>query len=660
VSLPSGLLQAGWGFSGLLVAPFFDAHGSDLTEDRPHLLALKGIEKRFGAVHALKGADFNLAPGQVHALFGANGAGKSTLARVMTGHIAPTNGEILLQGVPTSFKKPRDALTSGIGIVTQETALAGDLSVWENIMLPFYGTAGMLRRKLMRDKAAAALEAIGFDQDLNLDKHCGQLSSAQRQMVEIARAVALESKVIIFDEPTAALSPGETARLFIVMDRLRAEGHGMVFVSHRLEEIFAITDRITVLRDGRSVANDVDTTQIDQTALIQLMVGRDVPPLKTLGHPPDRSGMILRVEHIGDGELVRNVSFDLHAGEILGLGGLVGSGRSEVTELIFGLRTLRNGRMELRGKPHTPRGPIDTFRSGIAYLAEDRRRQSIVPDYSVRENILLSALAQGSGLGLDYKSHDARIRSIAQLIELPVARLDESSLLNFSGGMQQKALLIRALLMLPNVLVLDEPTKGVDIGSRSTIYNLLRNLAADGMAILLISSDFEELLALSHRIVPISDGHSIGCVPANLIDEEQLLLLSAPRSSLERQQEVLSKVGQAVNAGTAWLLRSNGRIICLAAEGKAAIAPGTVTTFAASPFKDALSGPTSHLVREMDGATTMIVPVQNVRGHDMGCIAFRWEQTSPPPWQNVVSTLEKLLADGLEGQICVKTVKEEA
>ena len=460
MSLPSGLLQAGWGFSGLLVAPFFDAHGSDLTEDRPHLLALKGIEKRFGAVHALKGADFNLAPGQVHALFGANGAGKSTLARVMTGHIAPTNGEILLQGVPTSFKKPRDALTSGIGIVTQETALAGDLSVWENIMLPFYGTAGMLRRKLMRDKAAAALEAIGFHHDLNLDKHCGQLSSAQRQMVEIARAVALDSKVIIFDEPTAALSPGETARLFIVMDRLRAEGHGMVFVSHRLEEIFAITDRITVLRDGRSVANDVDTTQIDQTALIQLMVGRDVPPLKTLGHPPDRGGMILRVEHIGDGELVRNVSFDLHAGEILGLGGLVGSGRSEVTEIIFGLRTLRNGRMELRGKPHTPRGPIDTFRSGIAYLAEDRRRQSIVPDYSVRENILLSALAQGSGLGLDYKSHDARIRSIAQLIELPVARLDESSLLNFSGGMQQKALLIRALLMLPNVLVLDEPTKG--------------------------------------------------------------------------------------------------------------------------------------------------------------------------------------------------------
>jgi ABC-type sugar transport system ATPase subunit len=631
-----------------------------LTEDQTFLLALKGIEKRFGAVHALKGADFRLAPGQIHALFGANGAGKSTLARVMTGHITPTSGEIHLRGARVHFDKPRTALEAGIGIVTQETALAGDLSVWENIILPSYGTTERFRRKSHRERAAAALATIGFEQEINPDHLCSELSSAQRQIVEIARAVALDSKIIIFDEPTAALSPSETARLFSVMDRLRAEGHGMVFVSHRLEEIFTITDRITVLRDGKSVANDVETSKIDQTSLIQLMVGRDVPPLKAMGSIPQHGDLVLRAEKICDGNVVRSVSFDLHAGEILGLGGLVGSGRSEVTEIILGMRRLKSGLMELRGAPHHPGAPIDTLKSGIAFLPEDRRRQSIVPDYSVRENILLSALAQSGKVRLAYKSYHERIAALAEMIELPIARLDESSLLNFSGGMQQKALLIRALLMSPKVLVLDEPTKGVDIGSRSTIYTLLRRLAADGMAILLISSDFEELLALSHRIVPISDGQSIGCVPANLLDEEQLVLLSAPRSSLQRQQEFLTQCSREFRANTAWLLPSSGRVICLAVGEGATLAAGTVSTVSDSPYKEALSGPPVRLVQESDGGKTMIVPVENSRGHNMGCVALRWETTQPPPWQTVVSKIESHLTDRLESQIRVKKYKEEA
>jgi ABC-type sugar transport system ATPase subunit len=631
-----------------------------LTEDHTLLLNLKCIEKRFGAVHALKGADFRLAPGQIHALFGANGAGKSTLARVMTGHITPTSGEILLRGAEVHFDKPRIALEAGIGIVTQETALAGDLSVWENIMLPSFGTAERFRRNNLRERASAALATIGFDQDIDPDDLCGELSSAQRQIVEIARAVALDSKVIIFDEPTAALSPSETARLFSVMDRLRAEGHGMVFVSHRLEEIFTITDRITVLRDGKSVANDVETSKIDQTSLIQLMVGRDVAPLKALGSIPKQGDLLLRTEKICDGTVVRSVSFDLHAGEILGLGGLVGSGRSEVTEIILGMRRLKSGLMELQGAPHRPAAPIDTLKSGIAFLPEDRRRQSIIPDYSVRENILLSALAQNRKIRLAYKSYDKRIAMLAEMIELPIARLDESSLLNFSGGMQQKALLIRALLMSPKVLVLDEPTKGVDIGSRSTIYALLRKLAAEGMAILLISSDFEELLALSHRIVPISDGQSIGCVPANLLDEEQLVLLSAPRSSLQRQQAFLTQCSREFAANTAWLLPSGGRVLCLAAGDSSTLEAGAVSAISDSPFKEALSGPPTRLVGENDGGKTMIVPVENARGHTMGCIAFRWDKTQPPPWQTVVAKIESHLAEKLESQIRVTKIKEEA
>jgi ABC-type sugar transport system ATPase subunit len=639
-------------------APPFCQSGIDVTEDHNHLLALKGIEKRFGAVHALKGADFHLASGEVHALFGANGAGKSTLARVMTGHITPSGGEMFLKRIPTQFDRPRAALEAGIGIVTQETALAGDLCVWENIMLPSYGEASRFRRRSLREKAAAALAAIGFDQDIHPDNLCSDLSSAQRQMVEIARAVALDSKIIIFDEPTAALSPSETARLFSVMDRLRTEGHGMVFVSHRLEEIFTITDRVTVLRDGRSVANDIETSKIDQTSLIQLMVGREVAPLKALGTIPEKGELVLRAEKISDGSAVRSVSFDLHAGEILGLGGLVGSGRSEVTEVIFGLRRLKSGRMTLRGAPHNPAAPIDTLKSGVAFLPEDRRRQSIIPDYSVRENILLSALAQSRSTRLGYKSHDACIMALAEKIELPVARLDDTSLLNFSGGMQQKALLIRALLMSPRVLVLDEPTKGVDIGSRSTIYTLLRTLAAEGMAILLISSDFEELLALSHRIVPISDGQSIGCVPANLIDEEQLVLISAPRSSLQRQQTVLSQCALELNANTAWLISSGGRVICLATSEGASLVAGTVSTIEDSPFREALTGPPTRLERERDGRTTMIVPVESPRGHDMGCIALQWENAPPPAWQTIVSKIESLLADKLEDQIRVKKNKE--
>ncbi|KAG1650445.1 Ribose import ATP-binding protein RbsA [Nymphon striatum] len=467
------------------------------------LLSAQNVTKKFGAFSALKGVSFNLKAGEIHALFGANGAGKSTLAKVICGHHPATDGELKLKGNLVRFQRPRDAMEAGVGIVTQETSLANDLAVWENIVLPMYGTKNKSSRSELRDIANAALDKLGFLGEISIDKICGELSSAHRQLVEIARTVALDSDVIIFDEPTAALSPSESTRLFKVMDGLRDAGHGLIFVSHRLEEIFSMTDRITVLRDGHSIQSDLITSELTQAELIRHMVGKEVESLQAEDIPDtSKNDVLLKLDHVKAEPFVKDVSLQIHAGEIVGLGGLVGAGRSEVAEMLMGFASKSGGAIELLGQPYEPVSPKEALASGLGFLPEDRRRQSIIPDFSVRENILLSHLSQLSGSALKYETRSDRINELADLIELARDRLDDTSLLNFSGGMQQKALIIRALMLKPKVLILDEPTKGVDIGSRSTIYALLRRLASEGMAILLISSDFEELLALSHRVVP--------------------------------------------------------------------------------------------------------------------------------------------------------------
>lgn len=617
-------------------------------------LALSGIEKRFGGVHALRGADFELASGEVHALFGANGAGKSTLSKIVTGHISPSAGTFTLQGKPVTFARPRDAISAGIGIVTQETALALDLPVWENILLTAYADRYQSRR-VLRDKAAGALDVLGFTGDLNLDRPCSQLTAAQRQMVEIARAIALDAQIIVFDEPTAALSPSETARLFSVMDRFRGEGRSMVFVSHRLEEIFSITDRITVLRDGKTVAGSIRTDDIEQDELIRLMVGRQIASLKPDTKPPPPGPVVLTVQNLGDGDLVKSMSFDLRRGEILGLGGLIGSGRSELAEVLLGLRSSVTGSVALDGREFRPIGPAQAFAAGIGFLPEDRARQSIVPDFSVRENILLGHLGQLKGPQLRYGDRKTRIRELADLIELPADRLDDASLLNFSGGMQQKALIIRALLMGPKVLVLDEPTKGVDVGSRVTIYQLLRRLVSEGMAILLISSDFEELLALSHRIVPVSDGCSIGSVPAAELDEETLLLLAAPRSSLLKQQGFLRQIEEQHAMAAVWLLCAGQTVVSIAASpaGEGFAPVGGVSSLAASPLSAALDNPGE--TRGLAGRRQALAfVVQNQRGHDMGRIVLCWPNDAPKDASILRDRLSHAITDLLDGQFHLK------
>jgi ABC-type sugar transport system ATPase subunit len=599
------------------------------------MLKARNITKRFGSITVLQDVNFELARGDVHALFGANGAGKSTLSKLIAGHFQPTAGQIVIEGHVRSFRSPRDALEAGLAMVMQETSLAPDLSVLENIFLPLYGRNGRFRFKALRSQAHDVLEQLGVAADIELDTITGDLSAAHRQLVEIARALALKAKVIIFDEPTTSLSPSEVAKLFTVMNRLRSDGCAMVFVSHRMEELFAITDRVTVLRDGKIAASGLKTAELSQTKLVHLMIGRELqssaPRSNKMTEP---EGLVaLEVMNLHAQPLLKDVSFRLHQGEILGLGGLVGAGRSETLEAIFGLRPVQGGSMLLGNTPYRPRRPLDAIRSGLGFVAEDRRAQSILPDLSVRENLMIAALSAQRGLVTQYGAYHVRAAALANKLDLPAHRLNDESMLSFSGGMQQKILIMRWLLLGPRVLLLDEPTKGIDIGARSAIYSLLREIAAEGVAILVVSSDFQELIELCDRIVPISDGRSIGSVPTALLDEEKLLMLAAPRSSMLGLRTLLNHIANKHAASGFWAIVDVGTLICLAASESAeqhlGFSSGMVCSTKQSLIPKALSSCQRGVTIEANGVATLLIGVSNARGHDLGVIGIVFEDDLP-------------------------------
>src|SRR5580700_7054461 len=359
--------------------------------DSAPLLIATGIEKAFERTRALAGAELDIYPGEVMGLLGANGAGKSTLSKVISGHLTRDAGSITLQDRPLNLRSAREAIGYGITMVMQETSLAPDLSVLENVFLAELGRPGILSYRRLKRRAEEILDRLGQKETLPLDREVRLLSAAQRQLVEIAKALALNSTLIIFDEPTASLSPPEVERLFQVMTTLKRAGHTLVFVSHRLEEVFAITDRVTVMREGRTVAKSLATGSLSQAELIRLMVGQEMRPaspggVKRQAILSSRS-TVLEVKNLCSAPGVRDVSFKVHKGEILGLGGLVGAGRSETMEAIFGLRARQGGELSLNGKRYAPRRAADAIRAGIGFVAEDRRVQGIVPDFSVRENL---------------------------------------------------------------------------------------------------------------------------------------------------------------------------------------------------------------------------------------------------------------------------------
>ena len=621
-----------------------------MTDPANILLEARAITKSFAQTRALVDARLSLRPGVTHALLGANGAGKSTLSRVISGHVRRDAGEIVYRGQALDVRSPREALDAGIAMVMQETSLAPDLSVLENIFLPDLGRPGRLSRPAMRRRAGEILADLGQEHALPLEVEARDLSAAQRQLVEIAKALALKANLIIFDEPTASLSPSEVERLFDVIARLKAAQCAIVFVSHRLEEVFAISEEITVMREGRTVAASQPTSSLNQTELIRLMVGRDIGSIyaASAAPPEERGAPILSVRGLRAPPLVRDVSFDLHRGEILGLGGLVGAGRSETVETLFGLRPRASGEVKLEGRPFAPRAPAQAIRAGIGFVAEDRRRQSIVPDLSVRENLLLGHLGAHRGFGLGYGRLDRRIAELMRRLELPSERLSDPNLLNFSGGMQQKIIIARWLLLEPKVLILDEPTKGVDIGTRASIYAILRDIAAKGTAILIVSSEFEELLGLADRVIVISDGASIADMPSAYLDEEKLTLMAAPRTSMERNRRLLQELADQCDGAAFWAILDEERVFCLnAATANASADPalraGAAPRFDETPIGTALKARAADFVVDpRSGLKSLVVDVHSHRGHELGSIGVVLPpDASPPPAGAMRSAIEE-------------------
>jgi ABC-type sugar transport system ATPase subunit len=634
--------------SGRRAGPCFWTQGkmNDTSPPPPEfkgpLLLASGIAKAFDRTQALAGADFELKEREIHGLLGANGAGKSTLSKVIAGHHVYDSGEITYRGYPIRLRSTREALRVGIAIVMQETSLVPDLTVLENIFLPEFGRPGRLDYGALRKRGLELLDSLGQADALPLDMEVRRLSSAQKQLVEIAKALGVQAKLMIFDEPTASLSPGEVDRLFNIMTRLRLSGRGLIFVSHRLEEVFAITDRVTVMREGRTVMNARPTASLSQADLIRAMVGAELGAIYSGAHAAtdsNRAPVALEVRHLASGPAVRDVSFTAHRGEILGLGGLVGAGRSETVEAIFGLRPRTGGTVLLDGKPLRADKPRAAIRAGVGFVAEDRRTQNIVPDLTVRENLLLAHLGAHRGFGLGYGAREAKVEALMKRLGLPAERLADASMLNFSGGMQQKIIIARWLLLEPKVLILDEPTKGVDIGTRASIYAILRDIAAQGVAVVVVSSDFEELLGLSDRVIVMSDGRSIADLPSAVLDEEKLTLLAAPRTSMARNTALLRDLTEENGGAGFWALIENDRMICLntvVADPAAdpGFKAGEARVLSETRIPKALREREPVFVpEEGDARATLLVPIKSPRGHDLGWVGLSLSDPRrlPPP-----------------------------
>jgi ABC-type sugar transport system ATPase subunit len=488
------------------------------------LLEMTGVTKSFGGNCVLSSVSLSLWPHEVHALVGENGAGKSTLMKILNGVYTKDSGQIRLQGRELQIANPHDSRAAGIGMIFQEQILANHLTVAENIFLGMEpGSAGFLDNRRLRVEAQEILNRHNFP--LQAATIVGTLTRAQKQLVEIARALATAARVIVMDEPTAVLSHRESEELFRIIGELRQKGLAIVYISHRMEELERLADRISILRDGHLVFTGERGT-IDANGIIRHMVGRDIHDLYP-ELPPPGDEPVLEVKGLALAGEYRDISFTLHRGEILGLGGLVGAGRTQVARGIFGLDPFDSGSMSLRGQPVRFRSTRESITAGLGYLTEDRKAVGILPDLAVTENISIAALDScrtGPILRLPEEARRcaelvARLRIKARSSAMPIGRL--------SGGNQQKALLARWLFAGSSILLLDEPTQGVDLGTRAEIYLLMREIVAGGGSILMISSDLPELLGMSHRIGVMRRGELVAMMPAAGATQEKVMQFAA-------------------------------------------------------------------------------------------------------------------------------------
>jgi ribose transport system ATP-binding protein len=489
---------------------------------------MHAIHKHFGGVRALRGVDLEVRAGEVLALVGENGAGKSTLMEILCGNLRADGGRIEYQGREVHFAGAREAAFAGVSIVHQELSLVPFLTVAENIFCarePVYPVIGFVNRRRLYREAAEILKR--FDLDVAPNALVTGLPVAVQQMIEIAKALSLDCRVLVLDEPTSALTERETSFLFDIIRRLRERGVAVIYISHKLDEVFRIADRIMVLRDGELVGTR-DRPDVTPDDVVRMMVGRELGS----GYPArdsERREPVLRVEGLTREPRFRDVTFELHAGEILGLAGLVGAGRTEVARAIFGIDRADRGTVHVNGRPVSIRDPGHAIELGIGYVPEDRKEQGLFLGLTVRQNIGAASLGANSALGFmspwrEQRMADEYVQRLS--IRTPSTQVVTSTL---SGGNQQKVMLAKWLAIRPRILLVDEPTRGVDVGAKAEVHNILRALARAGVAVLMVSSELPEALGASDRILVMHEGEVTGELSAEEATEERVMFLAAGR-----------------------------------------------------------------------------------------------------------------------------------
>jgi ribose transport system ATP-binding protein len=488
------------------------------------ILAMRKIDKRFTGVHALRQVDFDLDEGEIHALVGENGAGKSTLMKVLVGIAPKDSGEIIYFGHQFNPRDPKHALEMGIGIIHQELNMMDHLTVAENIFIGRESTrlGGVLLDKREQNERAAELFRR-LKMKIDPKETLGRLTVGKQQMVEIAKAVSHRLRILILDEPTAALTEAEIEELFTIMKDLASRGVGMIHISHRLDEIHRIADRVTVLRDGELV-DTKKTREVTKQQIINMMVGRVIyEQPKSHSNVPAGSPVVLRVNRLNAGRLVKNVSFELRQGEILGIAGLMGSGRTETARAIFGADEVQSGWIEVRGRPVSIQSPEDAVSHGLGYLSEDRKRFGLAVNLSVKDNLAMATYDRFQrGLFIAAKKVRGVTEEFVQRLNIKTPSL-EQLLRNLSGGNQQKVVIAKWLIRNCDILIFDEPTRGIDVGAKSEIYTLMNELIREGKSIIMISSELPEILRMSDRIIVMCEGRITGELAIEKASQEAIM-----------------------------------------------------------------------------------------------------------------------------------------
>lgn len=487
------------------------------------VLEMQNISKSFGGVHALKGVDLDLRKGEVLCLVGENGAGKSTLMKILSGVLRPDAGEIRYKGESVSVKNPAEAYRLGISIVHQELIQIPSMSVAENIYLGRYDTrAGVIDFKKLYAKTEQLMQDLGiyFDPESRLDSY----SVAQRQLIEIVKALSYNSSVIIFDEPTAALTTEESEHLYEIIKKLKEDGYSVIFISHRMDDIFAVGDRVLCLKDGE-VSGKADVKDLTVPDIVRMMVGRDFSrDSGQRNHTGKENDIIFSVEHLSNSK-VHDVSFELRRGEVLGIGGLIGAGRTELLRAVFGIDKYE-GKLILEGKEIENKSPRSAIQNGFSFVPEDRKEQGLILTASILRNIELNVLKLLSALGvvIKKKEYDTAQKFINNL-EIK-ARDEDMSVGMLSGGNQQKVVIAKSLASSPRIILLDEPTRGVDVGAKAEIYRIIDGLAASGSSVIMVSSELPELLSVSDRIMVMREGRVTGMLDASEATEESVMMMA--------------------------------------------------------------------------------------------------------------------------------------